>query len=148
MPAWIAIAAGAQIGSAILGSNASNTAANQALDLSRTNAWMIQQETNEQTRRLKFSQGRTRAKTRATQAASGFRSGKRSMGASARAYEKTLASVQQSELDWIQKSSKSRIDLVLKQGTMESANLRTQATGQLFGGVASAASTLYKGFSA
>ena len=147
MPAWIAIAAGAQIGSALIGASASSTAASNSIQLSRDNAWMIQQETNEQSDRLKFTQGRAEASSRLRTAASGFRSGKTSMGASSRAFQDTLKGVHQRELDWLQKSSKSRIDLTLKAGRMESENLKSQSTVQLFGGVARAATNRYKRFS-
>ncbi len=146
MPAWIMIAAGAQLAQGLFGASASSTAANQTLDLARSNVSYINQEAEEQKRRLKFTHSRTRATARATQAASGFTSGKKTMGASARAYQKTLKDVQQSELDWITKSAKSRADITLRGGQMQASQLRTQGTGQLFGGVAGAASTLYKGF--
>ena len=142
---WLMVAAGAQLAGGIFGSKASGDAANQAIDLSRANAWYIQQETNEQKRRLEFEQGRTRASARLRAAGSGFRSGKKSMGASSKAFLSTLKDVQQSELDWITTSGKSRADIALRGGQSQASQLRAQGTAQLIGGAAGAASTLYKG---
>jgi len=75
MPAWIAIAAGAQIAGALFGSSASRGAAKDAEALGRANADFIKQETEEQARRLKFEQGRTRSSVNLRFAGSGFRSG-------------------------------------------------------------------------
>ncbi len=146
MPAWIVIAAGAQIAGGLFGAKASGSAANETMDLARANAWYIQQETNEQARRLKFEQGRTRASVRLQFAGSGFRSGEKSEGGSQKAFKETLAGVQKSELDWLFKSGKSRADLALRAGKSQANQLRAQGTSQMIGGIAGGASSLYQGF--
>ena len=136
---WLAIAGGAKFLGGLFGGSSSRRAAKEAAVLGEANAQYIQQETAEQTKRLQFSQGRTRATTRATFAASGFRSGKKSQGGSQRAFMATLKQVQRQELDWLSRSGASRADIARRGGQAESSRLKAQGTGQIFSGIAGAA---------
>ena len=137
---WLAIAGGAKLLGGLFGSSRSRRAAKEARALGEANATYIEAETAEQSRRLGFSQSRTRGTVRSQFAASGFRSGKESRGASQSAYLKTLSKVQKSELDWISKSGASRADIARRGGQMESNRLKAQGTGMFISGVAGAAS--------
>lgn len=139
---WLAVSVGAQIFGGLLGASASDRAAEDAKRLGKLNASYITEETAEQTRRLKFTQERTQASVRAGQAASGFRSGEKSMGASSKAFMSTLKDVQQSELDWLNKAGKSRAEIARRGGEAQASTLRAQGVSQLFSGAAGAASTV------
>ncbi len=141
---WLAVAAGSKVIGALFGGSAANKAAGQAQDLAKANVSYISQEAVEQKRRLRFEQERTMGTAKAGVAASGFRSGKESMGASQRSYLDTLADVQKKELDWITRSATSRSNIAKRAGDSAASQLRSQGTAQLFSGLSSAASTMYQ----
>ncbi len=138
---WLAIAGGIKLLGGLFGARSSIRAGKDTKILAGMNANYIRQETYEQSRRLKFQQERTRGTVRANIAASGFRSGKKTKGASFKAYESVLAREQKSELDWLYKSGKSRANIAIRGGDSQARQLRSQGTAQLFSGVAGAAST-------
>ena len=128
--AWFAV--GITVATTLYGASQSRKAGKAAEELGGVNAAYIREETAEETRRLRFEQERTLGRSRAVIAASGFRSGKESMGASSRAYMATLKDVQEKELTWLQKSGESRADIAQRGGMVEGQRLKSQATG-LFG---------------
>ncbi len=114
---WLAIAAGAKLLGGIFGAISSRRAAKDTLALADANAGYIKAESAEEGRRLAYNQERTRGTVRATIAASGFKSGKDTQGASSKAYESELKDVQQRELNWIYQSGRSRADIARRGGT-------------------------------
>ena len=140
---WLAIAAGAQIGSALFGGSATRRAGREAKELGRLNEKYITEETAEQSRRLRFSQGRTTSRAKAGFAASGFRSGAKSMGGSQKAYLQTLRDVQQSEMAWLQKSGQSRATIARKGGEAAASQLNAQAIGMFGQALTGAAGLAY-----
>lgn len=129
--AWPAVAAlGLQVVSSLFGANASSSAASKARRLSNKNALFIGAEGAEQKRRLAFGHQQTRSTTRTNIAASGFRSGKQSMGGSHRAYLRSMKNQQSRELDWITRSTKSRQDIARAGGQIISDQMKAQAFGQ------------------
>ena len=133
--AWYAV--GVTIATSLYGASQSRKAGKQAEELGGINAAFIREETAEESRRLRFEQEKTSGRSRSVIAASGFRSGKRSMGASSQAYLKQLKDVQQKELAWLQKSGESRADIARRGGLLEGKKLKTQAVG-LYGQAISA----------
>ena len=115
--------------SSLFGGSAKRKAAKKAERLGGLNADYIGEETAEQKRRLGFEQSQTRATTRTNIAASGFRSGADSMGASHQTYLKTMKTQQKSEMDWLSKSGKSRSQIAREGGDIEAAQLRASAFG-------------------
>ncbi len=131
--AWFAIGiAAVGVATSVYGAVQSKKAGKEAEVLGGMNAAFIRQETAEEARRLRFEQERTLGRSRSVIAASGFRSGKKSMGASSKAYMTTLKGVQQKELAWLAKSGASRADIAQRGGMVEGQRLKSQATG-LFG---------------
>ena len=141
---WLAIAAGASALSSLFGAKRTREASKEALALGKANASYIVQETAEQQRRLKFEHSRTRATARAGVAASGFRSGKDSIGASQKAYQTTLARVQKEELAWLGKSGRMRADIAVRGGQAESNVLRSQSASMFGSALTSAAKSIYQ----
>lgn len=141
---WLAIAAGSSIISSLFGAMSSRKAASETEALGQSNASYILQETAEQSRRLRFEQNQVSAGVRAAIASSGFRSGKDSMGASHKAYQKTMKQVQESELNWLQKSGKSRADIAIRGGISQATQLRSQAVGLFGSAVTTAAKSIYQ----
>ena len=129
--AWIAVGIVVGIGTSLYGASQSRKAADQAVQAGAASGAYIEQETAEEARRLKFEQSKTRGTTRAVIAASGFRSGEKSMGSSQKAYLKTLEDVQSKELAWLQKSGASRADIARRGGYVEGQRLKSQAVGLL-----------------
>ena len=141
---WLAIAAGASVVSSLFGAVSSRKAASETEALGQSNASYILQETAEQSRRLRFEQDQVRAGVRTAIASSGFHSGRDTIGASHKAYQKTMAQVQSSELSWLQKSGKSRADIALRGGQSQATQLRSQAVGLFGSAVTSAAKSIYQ----
>ena len=128
--AWFNVGiAAVGVATSLYGASKSKSAGRGAERLGVANAAYIQEETAEEARRLRFEQSKTRATSRATIAASGFRSGVSSMGFSQKAYMKQLQEVQTAELAWLQKSGRSRADIARKGGQLEGKILKTQAVG-------------------
>ncbi|NGX26704.1 MAG: hypothetical protein K940chlam6_00629 [Chlamydiae bacterium] len=101
--AWIAVGiAVVGVATSVYGASQTRKAGKAAEQLGGVNAAYIQQETAEEARRLKFEQQKTRATSRATIAASGFRSGVSTMGFSQKEYMSQLQRIQSSELAWLQ----------------------------------------------
>ena len=145
MPSWISVGISAVsfIGS-LFGASEKKKAARKAEALGGLNASFIAQESAEETRRLRESQERTTGTAKLGIAASGFRSGEKSMGASHKAYLANLKQVQQSELDWIGKSSLSRQKIAKMGGQAQASQLRASAIGDY----ASAASSGFEAYGA
>ena len=128
--AWISIGiAVIGVGTSLYGARQSTKAGKAAEEAGAASGKYILEETAEETRRLRFEQGKTRATSRAVIAASGFRSGAESMGSSQRAFMSTLKDVQASELAWLEKSGASRAEIARKGGVAQGRALKTQAVG-------------------
>ena len=128
--AWIAVGiAVIGVATTVYGAKQTSKAGKAAEQLGGVNAAYIQQETAEETRRLKFEQSKTRATSRATIAASGFRSGVSTMGFSQKEYMTQLQNIQTSELAWLQKSGASRADIARRGGVVAGKTLKSQAIG-------------------
>ena len=140
---WLAVAAISSIGSSLYGAKQASDAGKDAEALGRLNASYIGEETAEQTRRLRFEQKRTTGRARLGIAASGFRSGEESMGASSRAYLSTLKSVQEQELAWLGKSGSSRAEIARKGGQAAGAELKASSYGMYGQAIGSAATLAY-----
>ena len=124
--AWISVGIAAiGVGTSLYGASQARGAGKDAEALGAASASYILEETAEEARRLRFRQARTRGTSRAVISASGFRSGAQSMGASSKAYLKTLKDVQGKELAWLQRSGESRADIARRGGQTEgvSSNL-------------------------
>ncbi len=115
--------------SSLFGAAGKKKAAKQAKRLAGLNADYIEAETEEQKRRLKFEQEQTAATTRTGIAASGFRSGAKTMGGSHRSYLKSMKDQQQSEMDWLTKSGASRANIAREGGNVEASQLRAASFG-------------------
>ena len=139
--AWFAV--GITVATSLYGASQSRKAGKQSEELGRVNAAFIRQETAEESRRLRFEQAKTAGRSRAVIAASGFRSGGKTVGASSRSYLQQLKEVQQKELAWLQKSGTSRANIATRGGQVEGQRLKSQATG-LYG---QAISTGLQGYS-
>ena len=127
---WIGVGiAVVGVGVSLYGASQSRQAGKAAEAAGAASGKYIQEETAEEARRLKFEQSKTRATTRATIAASGFRSGAASVGASHKAYMKQLEDVQSKELAWLYKSGASRADIARRGGYVEGQRLKSQAVG-------------------
>lgn len=140
---WLAVASVANIGSSLFGISEARGAAGDAEQLGRLNATYIRTETGEQMRRLKFEQDRTTGRAKLGIAASGFRSGERSMGGSHRAYLSTLADVQQGELDWLQKSGAQRAEIAKRGGQAAGAELKASTIGMYGQAIGAGANLAY-----
>ena len=133
--AWFAV--GVTVATSLYGASQARKAGKASEELGGINAAFIREETAEESRRLRFEQEKTSGRSRAVIAASGFKSGRRTMGASSRAYLKQLKDVQQRELAWLQKSGASRADIARRGGLIEGQRLKSQAVG-LYGQAISA----------
>ncbi len=127
---WLA-AAGLAISvvGSLFGASQASKAAKKAERLGALNADYIGEETAEQKRRLRFEQGKTTATAKTNIAASGFRSGARTQGASHTAYMKSMKTQQQSELDWLTKSGESRAKIAREGGDMAASQMKAQTFG-------------------
>ena len=140
---WFAVGIAAiGVGTSLYGASQARKAGKSAEALGAASSKYILEETAEETRRLRFEQSKTRGRSRAVIAASGFRSGAESIGGSSKAYLKQLRDVQSRELAWLQKSGASRADIARRGGAIEGQRLKSQATG-LYG---QAISTGLQGF--
>ena len=139
--AWIAVGiAVIGVATTVYGAKQTSKAGKAAEQLGGVNAAYIQQETAEEARRLKFEQSKTRATSRATIAASGFRSGVSTMGFSQKEYMSQLQQIQSSELAWLQKSGASRADIARRGGVVAGKQLKSQAIGLYGQAISQAAS--------
>ena len=142
---WVSVGvAGVGFVSSLFGSSQKRKAAKEAKQLGIANAANIKMESEEEARRLRLAQEQTTGKAKLGIAASGFRSGKKSMGGSHKAYLANLKSVQQSELDWIAKSSRSRQDIARRGGNVAASQL----TAGSYDSLASAAGFGIQGYGA
>ncbi len=141
--AWVATAiAGASFVTSLYGASQQRKAGKQSKELGRENAAFIAMESAEEARRLLLSQEQVRGTAKHRIAASGFRSGKDSMGASHKAYLTNLKSVQEGELDWLKKSSLSRQKIAELGGQMQ----QTQMNAAAFGSYAQAGNAAFSAY--
>ena len=127
---WIAVGiAAVGVATSIYGASQSRKAGKSAEQAGAASGKYILEETAEETRRLRFEQSKTRATSRATIAASGFKSGVSTMGFSHKEYMKQLQGVQTAELAWLQKSGASRADIARRGGVVAGKTLKSQAVG-------------------
>ena len=143
--AWFSVAISViGVATSLSAAKQARKAGRQSEELGRMNAVFIGQETAEESRRLVFEQQQIAGRSRSVIAASGFKSGAKTIGASSRAYLLRLKDVQQKELAWLQKSGRSRANIAKAGGISEAQRLKSQATG-LYG---QAISTGLQGYSA
>ncbi len=127
---WVAVASLALgVVSSLFGASASRSAEKKARRLGGLNASYIIEETQEQKRRLGFEQKQTTATTKTNIAASGFRSGSTSMGASHQSYLSTMKAQQKSEQDWLSKSGRSRALIAREGGNIAAQQMKAQTFG-------------------
>lgn len=113
----------------MMGAHEQRKAGKKGKQLGIENAAFIAMESAEEKRRLKMQQEQDTGTAKHRIAASGFRSGKESMGKSHQAYLANLEQVQQSELDWITKSSLSRQKIAEMGGQMVQQQMKAAALG-------------------
>ena len=128
-----------QIASAAVGAIAQFSAAgefesagDEARALSERNAALIEAESREEGRRLKFQAEKEQSLARARAAASGI-----TMAGSPGLYVSEMENVMQDELDWLRKSSESRQDITRRTGEYQRDIAQTRAEGARIGGVQS-----------
>ena len=133
--AWFAV--GITVATSLYGAKQARKAGKQSEELGRMNAVFIGQETAEESRRLVFEQQQIAGRSRSVIAASGFKSGAKTIGASSKAYLLRLKDVQQKEMAWLRRSGFSRANIARQGGVAEGQRLKSQAVG-LYGQAISA----------